>query len=94
MWGLTMRKQKNRPKWREPPSQRPTKILNPYGQAQHEISAKNSPCVQTDSAGELPSVLPSAGEHLKKQPSSQTKLRVGHLSHLPFFDVNYTKGLG
>ena len=94
MWGLTMRKQKNRPKWREPPSQRPTKILSPYGQAQHEISAKNSPCVQTDSAGELPSVLPFAGEHLKKQPSSQTKLRVGHLSHLPFSDVNYTKGLG
>ena len=38
--GLTMRKQKDRPKWREPPSQRPTKILNPHGQAQHEISAK------------------------------------------------------
>ena len=38
--GLTMRKQKDRPKWREPPSQRPTKILNPHGQAQHEISTK------------------------------------------------------
>ena len=38
--GLTMRKQKDGPKWRDPPSQRPTKILNPYGQAQHEISAK------------------------------------------------------
>ena len=40
--GLTMRKQKDRPKWREPPSQRPTKILNPHGQAQHEISAKTA----------------------------------------------------
>ena len=38
--GLTMRKQKDRSKWREPPSQKPTKILNPHGQAQHEISAK------------------------------------------------------
>ena len=40
--GFTMRKQKNRPKWREPPSQRPTKILSPYSQAQHEISAKTT----------------------------------------------------
>ena len=38
--GLTMRKQKDRPKWREPPSQRPTKILSPHGQVQHEILAK------------------------------------------------------
>ena len=40
--GLTMRKQKDRPKWREPPSQRPPKILSPHGQAQHEISAKTA----------------------------------------------------
>ena len=37
--GLTMRKQKDRPKWREPPSQMPAKVLSPHGQAQHEISA-------------------------------------------------------
>ena len=37
---LTMRKQKDRPKWRKPPSQKPTKILSSHGQAQHEISAK------------------------------------------------------
>ena len=79
--GLTMRKQKNRPKWREPPSQRPTKILSPHGQAQHEILAKTGPCVQTDPTGELQSVLPYAGGHLKKQPSSQTKLGASHLSH-------------
>ena len=30
---LTMRKQKDRPKWREPLSQRPTKILSPHGKA-------------------------------------------------------------
>ena len=82
--GFTMRKQKDRPKGREPPSQRPTKILSSYGQAQHEILAKNSPCVQIDPAGEIPSILPSTREHLKKQPNSQTKLEVGHLSHLPF----------
>ena len=64
--GLTMRKQKDRSKWREPPSQRPTKILSPYGQAQYEISAKNSSCVQIDQVGELHSVLPFTGEHLKK----------------------------
>ena len=40
--GLTKRKQKDRPKWIEPPSQRPTKILSPYGQAQHEISTKTA----------------------------------------------------
>ena len=40
--GLTMRKQKDRPKWREAPSQRPTKILSPHGQAQHKISAKTT----------------------------------------------------
>ena len=40
--GLTMRKQEDRPKWREPLSQRPTKILNPHDQAQHEISAKTA----------------------------------------------------
>ena len=39
---LTMRKKKDRPKWREPPSQRPTKVLNPHGQAQHEILAKTA----------------------------------------------------
>jgi len=39
---LTMRKQENKPKWREPPRQRPTKILSPQGQAQHEISAKTA----------------------------------------------------
>ena len=77
--GLTMRKQKDRPKWREPPSQRP--ILSPHGQAQHENLSQNSPCVQTDPAGELHSVLPSAGGYLKKQPSSQTKLEAGQLSH-------------
>ena len=38
--GLTMRKQKDRPKWREPPCQRPTKILNSHDQAQHEVLAK------------------------------------------------------
>ena len=38
--GLTMRKQKDRPKWREPPCQRPTKILNSHDQVQHEVSAK------------------------------------------------------
>ena len=40
--GLTIRKQKNRPKWREPPSQRPIEILNPHGQAQTKISAKTT----------------------------------------------------
>ena len=40
--GLTKRKQKDRPKWREPPSQRPTKVLSPHGQAQHEILAKTA----------------------------------------------------
>ena len=40
--GLTMRKQNDRPKWREPPNQRPTKILSSHGQAQHEISAKTA----------------------------------------------------
>ena len=40
--GLIMRKQKDRPKWREPPSQRPIKILSPHGQAQHEILAKTA----------------------------------------------------
>ena len=39
---LTMRKQEDRPKWREPPSQRPTKILNLQGQVQHEISAQTA----------------------------------------------------
>ena len=38
--GLTMRKQKDRLKWREPPSHRPTKVLSPHGQTQHEVSAK------------------------------------------------------
>ena len=38
--GLTKRKQNDRPKWREPPSQRPTKVLSPHGQAQHETSVK------------------------------------------------------
>ena len=38
--GLAMRKQKDRPKWREPPSHRPTKVLSPHGQAQHEVLAK------------------------------------------------------
>ena len=40
--GLTMRKQKDGPKWGEPPSQRPTKILSPHGQAQHETLAKTA----------------------------------------------------
>ena len=40
--GLTMKKQKDIPKWREPPSHRPTKVLSPHGQAQHEISAKTA----------------------------------------------------
>ena len=40
--GLTMRKQKDRPKWREPLIQRPTKIFSPHGQAQYEISAKTA----------------------------------------------------
>ena len=35
--GLIMRRQKDRLKWREPPSMRPIKILSPHGQAQHEI---------------------------------------------------------
>ena len=38
--GFTTRKQKDRPKWREPLSQRPTKVLSPHGQAQHEALAK------------------------------------------------------
>ena len=38
--GLIMRRQKDRPKWKEPPSQRPTKVLSPHGQAQHEVLAK------------------------------------------------------
>ena len=38
--GLTMIKQKDRPKWRELASHRPTKVLSPHGQAQHEVSAK------------------------------------------------------
>ena len=38
--GFTIRKQKDRPKWREPPSHRTTKILSPHGQAQIEILAK------------------------------------------------------
>ena len=50
--------------------------------------------MQTDLARELPSIMPSIEEHLKKQLNSQTKLGAGHLSHLPFSDVNYTKGLG
>ena len=41
---LTMRKQKDRPKWREPPSQRLIEILKPHSQAQHEISAKQLMC--------------------------------------------------
>ena len=40
--GLTMRKQKDRPKWREPPSQRPTKVFSPHSQAQHEVSTKTA----------------------------------------------------
>ena len=40
--GLTMRTQKDRPKWREPPSQRPTKVVSPLGQLQHEVSAKTA----------------------------------------------------
>ena len=40
--GLTKRKKNDRPKWREPSSQRPTKILSPQGQAQHEISDKTA----------------------------------------------------
>ena len=79
-----MKKQEDRPKWREPPSQRPTKILSPHGQAQTEISAKTAQC-ETDPIEKLPSILPSPGEHLKKQLSSQTKLRAGHLSHRPLY---------
>ena len=78
--GLTMKKQEDRPKWREPPSQRPTKILSPHGQAKHEVLKKTTR-VQIDPTRELHSVLPSTGEHLKKQPSSQTKLGASHLSH-------------
>ena len=40
--GVTIRKQKDRPKWREPPSHRPTKVLSSRGQAQHEVSAKTA----------------------------------------------------
>ena len=40
--GLIMRKQKDRPKWKGPPSQSPIKILSPYGQAQHEVSTKTA----------------------------------------------------
>ena len=39
---------------------------------------QNNSCVQIDPTGELTLVLPSAGEHLKKQPSYQTKLGAGH----------------
>ena len=37
---LTMKKQKDWLKRNDPPSQRPTKILNPHGQAQPKISVK------------------------------------------------------
>ena len=40
VWLTTMKKQKDWPKWKDPPSQRPTKILSPHGQAQPEISTK------------------------------------------------------
>ena len=40
--GLTKRKQKDSLKWREPLSQRPIKILSPYGQAQQKISTKTA----------------------------------------------------
>ena len=39
---LTMRKQRDRPKWREPPSQRPIEVLSSHAQAQHEVSAKTA----------------------------------------------------
>ena len=40
--GLAMKKQKSRPKRRESPSQRPTKVLSPHGQAQLEVLAKTA----------------------------------------------------
>jgi len=40
--GLIMKKQKGRPKWREPPSQKTTKVLSPHGQAQLEVSTKTT----------------------------------------------------
>ena len=46
--GLTKRKYKDRHNWREPLSERPTKILNPHGQAQHEISAKTAHVCKLD----------------------------------------------
>ena len=79
--GLTKRKQMDRPKWKEPPSQRPTKILSSHCQGQQKNLSQNSPCVQTDQTRELHSILPSAGDYLKKKLTSQTKLRAGQLSH-------------
>ena len=39
---LTMRKQRDRPKWRKPPSQRPIEVLSSHAQAQHEVSTKTA----------------------------------------------------
>ena len=47
--------------------------------------------MQTDPAGELHLVLPSAGGHLKKQPNSQTKLEADHLFHYQLWHEQYQR---
>ena len=94
--GLTMRRQKDRPKWKEPPSQRPTKVLTPCYQAQLEVSTKTAhvcKLTQLENSTQFCLLLKSTSRSNQAlKPNQELAPCFSDLSTTTNHDLNSTRG--